>query len=63
MRLLIYIILMLSLFSIYGCGIWAIVEFILYLAKDMPFNWWSLYSCIISLITAVIFWILSMVFD
>ena len=22
-------------------GIWAIVEFILYLVKDNPFNWWS----------------------
>ncbi len=26
----------------YGLGgIWAIIEFFLYLAKDDPFNWWS----------------------
>ncbi len=25
-----------------GFGIWTIVEFILYLVKDNPFNWWSL---------------------
>lgn len=25
-------------------SIWAIVEFILYLVKDDPFNWWSVIS-------------------
>ena len=34
------------------CPIWAVVEFILYLAKDHPFNWWSLWLCII-------FWVLT----
>lgn len=28
-------------FLLSGFGIWAVVEFILYLVKDNPFNWWS----------------------
>ena len=63
MKLLITFIAILSGFSTYGCGIWAIIEFILYLAEDIPFNWWSIYTYIISLIVAIISWFLSTVFD
>jgi uncharacterized membrane protein len=27
--------------------IWSLVEFILYLVKDKPFNWWSVWSILI----------------
>lgn len=37
-----------------GLGIWVIVEFILYLVKDRPFNWWSLWSLIICIIVILI---------
>lgn len=30
----------------YGVAVWAIVEFILYLVKDNPFNWLSLWITI-----------------
>ncbi len=38
----------LSIVSTYVTPIWAVVEFILYLVKDKPFNWWSVYLFIIS---------------
>lgn len=31
------------------CPIWAIIEFILYLVKDRPFNWWSVWTTCICL--------------
>lgn len=31
-------------------ALWCVVEFILYLVKDLPFNWWSLWLFIIFLI-------------
>mgnify|MGYP001245662438 CR=1 FL=1 len=34
-------------------GIWAIVEFILYLVKDNPFNWLSLWLTIGALVTTI----------
>lgn len=34
--------------------IWAIVEFILYLVKDKDFNWWSIWSIILCVVTAVV---------
>lgn len=34
--------------------IWAIIEFILYLVKDRPFNWWSVWSIIICTITTIV---------
>jgi hypothetical protein len=40
-------------------GIWAIVEFILYLAKDNPFNWTSLWLTIIAFVLEVYFFIKS----
>lgn len=29
-------------------GIWSIVSFIIYLVKDIPFEWWVLWVCIIT---------------
>jgi len=43
--------------SYIGCAvtpIWAIVEFILYLVKDREFNWWSVWTFIISIIVAIV---------
>ena len=47
------------LFSLLGIGviakivnviawIWVIVEFLIYLVKDTPFNWWSVWTILIS---------------
>jgi hypothetical protein len=36
-------------------GIWAIVEFILYLVKDNPFNQWSLWLTIGALVAQLVF--------
>jgi phosphotransferase system glucose/maltose/N-acetylglucosamine-specific IIC component len=42
--------------------IWSVVEFILYLAKDKEFNWWSVYSIFICLFTALLLVIISFIF-
>ena len=42
--------------------IWAIVEFILYLAKDKIFNWWSVWSILICIGVALLMFIASAVF-
>ena len=49
------------LFSAFG--IWAIVEFILYLVKDNPFNWTSLTLTIIAFVGEIFFMIRSMLSD
>lgn len=33
--------------------VWIIIEFILYLAKDKVFNWWSVWSFVISVVVAI----------
>ena len=33
--------------------VWAIIEFILYLAKDKVFNWWSVWAFVISVVVAI----------
>lgn len=33
--------------------LWVIIEFILYLVKDKSFNWWSVYTFIISVVVAL----------
>ena len=35
-------------------GIWAIVEFILYLVKDNPFNWTSVVLTVVGIIASII---------
>jgi hypothetical protein len=35
--------------------IWCFVEFVTYLSKDTPFNWWSVYSVVTSYSILVIY--------
>ena len=46
-----------------GFGTWAIVEFILYLVKDNPFNWWSLGLTITALVVEIFFFIKAALSD
>jgi hypothetical protein len=46
---------MLMSFLLTGFGIWAIVEFILYLVKDNPFNFTSLWLTISAFVLDVFF--------
>ena len=58
------VLLVLSYFSLLGCGIWSIVEFILYLfEKTQSFNWDSLWCIGISLVGVIIFLVLSLLGD
>ena len=34
--------------------LWALIEFILYLVNKTPFNWWSIYSFVISVVLAIL---------
>jgi undecaprenyl pyrophosphate phosphatase UppP len=52
-----FICIILSSFLCTIFGIWAIIEFVLYLIKDNPFNWISLYLTIVSLIAEVFFFL------
>jgi len=54
----IMIIVMGTLFSIFGT--WAAVEFIIYLVKDDPFNWWSLGLTIAAFVGEIYFFITAM---
>ena len=48
-------------FAFYGCSIWALVEFILYLVKDDPFNWLSVYCAAGSLAAVIVGWLGAMI--
>ncbi len=41
--------------------VWAIIEFILFLAKDKEFNWWSVWFFVISAVVAIILTIIAVV--
>lgn len=41
--------------------IWAIIEFILYIAKDKVFNWWSVWGFVISTLIAIVLTIFAAV--
>jgi|SRR6188508_176488 len=56
------IITILSYISIGICSIWSIVSFLIYLVKDIPFNWWSLWSIIISIVVMIVSLVLTAVF-
>lgn len=43
-------------------SIWAIVGFILYLVKDTPFNWWSIWSFLICIFMFLVNIALTVVF-
>jgi len=49
------------LFSIFGT--WAVVEFILYLVKDNPFNWWSLGLTIVAVVGEIYYFIRTALSD
>lgn len=53
------IISVLSYLAFVACGIWAGVEFIIYLFKDDPFNWWSLWLTIIFFVLMVVTMIIA----
>lgn len=42
-------------------GIWSIVEFLIYLVKDNPFNWWSIWMIIIFGVLGSLFFILGFI--
>ena len=46
-----------------GFGTWAIIEFILYLVKDNPFNWLSLWLTIAAAVLEVYFFIRTIMSD
>ena len=44
-------------------GIWAAVEFILYLVKDDPFNWWSVGLTIAAVVIEIYYFIKTAISD
>lgn len=50
---------LLAIISINVSFMWIVVEFILYLVKDDEFNWWSVYTLIISLLIVIVIMILA----
>lgn len=63
MKTLIFAILtVLSYLSIIGCGIWAVVEFILYLVKDKLFNWTSIWCLIGGIVLMIVSAVFTMIF-
>jgi len=50
-------------FSASGFAAWAVVEFILYLVKDNPFNWTSVWLLVIAIVVEVIFFIKNIISD
>lgn len=53
MKSIIVIISSVIIVSAYFIWVWPAVEFILYLVKDRPFNWWSVWTCLILWVTAL----------
>lgn len=47
------ILMVMSAISLVACKFWIIVSFILYIAKDTPFNWWSIWTWVISLLVLI----------
>lgn len=43
--------------------VWAVIEFILYLAKDKVFNWWSVWAFVISVVVAIALVIIAAVWQ
>lgn len=56
------VVMMLSYAGITISGIWTIVEFIIYLVKDHQFNWWSLWTLIISICTLIVSMVATLIF-
>lgn len=53
------VIMMLATVATNILGIWALIEFILYLVKDNPFNWTSLYWTIAMFIVTILIWVIN----
>jgi len=51
------VVMMMAGFAASGFAAWAIVEFILYLVKDNPFNWTSIWLLGIAIVLEVVFFI------
>ena len=50
-------------FAASGFAAWAVVEFILYLVKDNPFNWTSVWLLVIAIVVEVVFFIKNIISD
>jgi len=50
-------------FAASGFAAWAIVEFILYLVKDNPFNWTSVWLMGIAIVLEVVFFVRNIMSD
>ena len=37
-----FVLMVIGYIASWGLPVWVLVEFILYLVKDFPFNWWSI---------------------
>ena len=58
-----FIMILISSILLSVSGIWAIVEFILYLVKDNPFNWWSVGLSAVGLVSELFFFAKSALSD
>ena len=56
------LLLIVSKIGTFICSIWAIVVFILHIAKEIPFDWRSVYYLAACIAGSVVFWILTVVF-
>ena len=54
MNLLLSFISLISYLGIYVSVIWAIVSFIIYLVKDIAFNWWSICVIIVCIVILIL---------
>lgn len=43
-------------------SIWAIIEFIVYLVKDHPFNWWSVWTILICIGVGIVCFFANLIF-
>jgi len=50
----VYSLLILSAMANYVARIWVLVAFILYLVKDIPFEWWSIVLLFVTLFSTAI---------
>ena len=53
----------LSYFGAWVSCIWAVIQFILYLAKDIAFNWWCIWSIVIFFALVLCLSIITVIFS
>lgn len=61
MRIIMYILAALSAIGAIVSWVWTVVEFIIFIAKDYKFNWWSLLTFIICVVFFALFLIISLI--